>query len=322
VVLSALTLDYLFIHPIHSFALGPGDLATLVFFTGEGITAAYGIDYLRANEARLRQSNEELAQAVANKGQLLAEHETRLGNLIAQLTSTEERERRQLAAELHDYLAQLLTLARMKANQAQRVRASQEGARHLQEADQLLQKSLDYVRTLMADLHPPQLEEGGFLAALRFLARQMPQHGLTVDLVIDREDVELPPDHAKLLYQSIRELLMNVVKHAGVDRARVSITSDLNQVVTTVEDEGKGFDLLSVQGNGDGKHFGLASVHERMTALGGTFSCKSAVGHGSTMSLTLPLPSSLGSLRAAGSMQRDRVKANLSDLLEGRCLTP
>jgi len=307
ILLSCAAINYFFTYPLNQITTDPAHLATLVLFALEAVGMAYGLDYVRTNEARLRQSIEELTQRETNKRRLLNEKEEQLHDLISQLSMTEERERRQLAAELHDYLAQLLILARMKANQARKVRVPQEVARHLQETDQLLKKSLDYVRTLMADLHPPQLEEGGLLAALRFLARQMHQHGLTVDLVIDREDLELPPDHAKLLYQSVRELLMNVVKHAGVDRARVSITGDSNQVVTTVEDEGKGIDLLLVQGNGDTKHFGLANVHERMTSLGGAFSCSSEVGHGSMMTLCLPVRSSLGSCRAARAVKWDRV---------------
>jgi len=254
---------------------------------------------------------------MATKQQLLAEQEAWLHHLISQLSATEERERRYLAAELHDYLAQLLTLARMKAHLIQISRTHEAAMRFGRETDQLLQQSLDYVRTLMTDLYPTQLETLALPAALRFLAGQMRRHSLTVDLALEREDLVLDKHHTRLLYQSVRELLMNVVKHAGVDRARVSLGVDSAHVVLTVEDQGKGFDFDVTQRDaGATKHFGLFSIQERMAVLGGAFSCTSAVGRGTMMILEMPLSSLPESqfLRAASAAQPDRVKPKPSGL--------
>ena len=228
------------------------------------------------------------------------------------MTVTEERERRQLAAELHDYLAQLLILSRMKIKQAQQnvYRSAGESNRYMKETDELLRKSVDYVRTLMADLYPTQLHDLGLPAALRWLAGQMPRHGLDVELTISNESMPLTSDKALLLYQSVRELLMNIVKHATVNRARVVVEAESDSVVIMVQDHGRGFDPSTLPPAIPGHHFGLQSVRERITATGGTFVIHSTVGRGASITVTLPFHSWSESeeLRAASSIRQDRVR--------------
>lgn len=119
VALSAVVINYYFIPPLYDFRVKPADLGAMGFFALEAITMAYCIDYLRRNETSLRRANLDLELQVSSKHQELSDKEDKVRGLMYQLAVTEERERRQLAAELHDYLAQLLTLARMKIKQAQ-----------------------------------------------------------------------------------------------------------------------------------------------------------------------------------------------------------
>ena len=305
-VLSTLVINYYFIPPIYDFWIKPADAATIAFFGLEAILMAYCIDYLRKNEGHLRQANKKLEDQVRTERQELSVKEERLRGLMYQLAVTEERERRQLAVELHDYLAQLLTLTRMKVKQAQQSlhRSPGESNQFIKETDELLSKSLDYVRTLMAELYPTQLHESGLPAAVRWLAGQMPKHGLTVDVSMTETPIALPADKALLLYQSVRELLMNIVKHAGVSRASVDLASDREWLRMTVEDTGRGFDPSALPETTSGHHFGLQSVRDRISNLGGTFMVDSAVGKGTRIQLRVPLVSLV---RAASSMQQDRV---------------
>ena len=95
-----------------------------------------------------------------------------------------------------------------------------------------------------------------------------------------------------LLYQSVRELLLNVVKHARIDHARVSVSLGEDERLTlSVQDQGLGFDTGSLQAKSTGEHFGLLSVIERMTAMGGSFEANSGPGRGTTVTLRLPLKS-------------------------------
>jgi signal transduction histidine kinase len=312
-VLSALLIDFYFIPPLHSFTLNAADLGTIGFFAVEALTVAYCIDYLRRNERKLRQVNVDLEQEVGRQALELSEREEKLRGLMYQLAITEERERRELSVELHDYLAQLLALARMKMKQAQQfvLRSRADAYCRIVEAEDLLHKSIDYVRTLMAELYPTQLQDLGLPGAVRWLAAQMPRHGLDIELSLTSESLPLSSDQALVLYQSVRELLMNIVKHAQVSRAVVTLESDSECIFITVKDQGRGFDPSALTARTDGRHFGLHSVHERINAMGGTFILNSTVGKGTTIKLTLPYHhySESEVLRAASSMQQDRVKA-------------
>ena len=218
--------------------------------------------------------------------------EQKLRDLAGELELTEDRERRALASELHDYLTQLLTLGHIKLKLAQRFLGPSPGQseRYMEETADALQRSLEYARTLMAELVPPELHESGLIAAIRWLARHMEKDGLTVDLRLNAESVDLPEDQAVLLYKCVRELLINVVKHAGVSHATVALTVDPRQrLLIIVEDRGRGYDPASERKAPVAGHFGLASIRERLAAMAGWLREESAIGNGTTITLGLPI---------------------------------
>jgi signal transduction histidine kinase len=245
----------------------------------------------RAEEA-LRRLNSDLEQRVMERTRDLVASNHRLQALATELTLAEQRERKRLASELHDYLAQMIALGRIKVTQLrQKVSGEAPAARQLvAEVDSLLEKAGEYTRSLMAKLNPPVLDELGLPSALTWLAKQMPLHGLLVDVRLSQEQVPLPDDQAVLLFQSVRELLINVAKHAGTDRATVSLTVDPEQRLSiVVQDSGRGFDPAALEGKSENAHFGLFSVRERMQAMGGRLDVTSAPGEGTTVTMTLPL---------------------------------
>jgi CheY-like chemotaxis protein len=140
----------------------------------------------------------------------------------------------------------------------------------------------------VADLSPPVLREFGLPAALTWLGDHMLPHGLSVAVTIGKDFRELPEDQAVLLFQSVRELLMNVSKHAGTDRATVSLSMAADGTLRiAVEDAGKGFEGAAVDRPSD--QFGLFSIRERMQVMGGTLEVDSSPGRGTKATLILPL---------------------------------
>jgi signal transduction histidine kinase len=245
----------------------------------------------RAEEA-LRRLNGELEQRVLDRTRDLVASNHRLQALASELTLAEQRERKRLASELHDYLAQILALARIKMSQLRQKVTTQPPASQqlVAEIDSLLEKAGEYTRSLMAKLNPPVLDELGLPSALTWLAKQMPLHGLMVDVRLSQEQVHLPDDQAVLLFQSVRELLINVAKHAGTDRAMVSLNVDPDKELRIeVEDRGRGFDSTAMDTKSANGHFGLFSVRERMQAMGGRLEVQSRPGHGTTITMMLPL---------------------------------
>ena len=238
----------------------------------------------------------ELEQRVVDRTQELVQLHVQLRGLTTELNLTEQRERRRLATELHDHLAQLLVLGKMKLGQSKRLTQPLEKRDELiEETDAVLSEALAYTRTLVIDLSPPILREFGLPAALRWLGERMQRHELVVTVQIEVEDLSLPEDQAVLLFQSVRELLMNTTKHARSHTASVRMQQESGSLRIEVRDEGVGFDLegdIQAPISSKSSKFGLFSIRERMRALGGHFHLKSAPGEGATATLILPLTGS------------------------------
>ena len=238
---------------------------------------------------RLRDDNHAAHAALQAKTEELVRSQERLRALASDLTLTEQRERRKLAGDLHDYLAQLLVAGRMKLRQAAACVAKEPGTPLLAELDQIFDESLRYTRTLIADLAPPSLQEFGLSHAFQWLSEHMRTHGLTVEVQVGSDRINLPDDQAILVFQSVRELLLNIVKHAQTSRACVAVATSPTELRITVTDGGQGFDHAAVTAPEPGSsRFGLFSIDERMRAMGGRFEINSTPGHGTRASMILP----------------------------------
>ncbi|BFU90578.1 MAG: hypothetical protein NTAFB01_17650 [Nitrospira sp.] len=238
---------------------------------------------------RLRDDNQAAHAALQARTEELIRSQERLRALASDLTLTEQRERRKLAGDLHDYLAQLLVAGRMKLRQAVARIVKEPGTPLLAELDQIFDESLRYTRTLIADLAPPSLQEFGLSHAFQWLSEHMRTHGLTVDVQVGSDRINLPDDQAILVFQSVRELLLNIVKHAETNRASVAVATTSTELHITVTDGGQGFDHAAVAApEPRSSRFGLFSIDERMRAMGGRLEINSTPGRGTRASMILP----------------------------------
>ena len=261
---------------------------------------------LRENEERLRSFSSRLEQLVEERTAELMQSQDRLRGLATELNLTEQRERKRLAAELHDHLQQMLVLGRIKLGQGKQLVASLPAcAKLIGETETLLSEALTYTRTLVAELSPTVLRDHGLPMGLKWLGEYMQKHDMAVTVTVMDEPLRLPDDQALLLFQSVRELLINAWKHAQTDTAEVAMDSQDGRLRIVVRDHGQGFNVAAVEtqpATGLAAKFGLFSIQERMKALGGSFTIESAPGQGTTASLTLPLGrSSQGATDVASS---------------------
>jgi signal transduction histidine kinase/ActR/RegA family two-component response regulator len=255
---------------------------------------------LREAHERLRRWNADLEQAVNVKTAELIQSQERLRALASELSLTEQRERTRLATELHDHLQQLLVLGKLEIGQGKRFAVGSPACEKvMKRVDDILSDSLTYSRTLVAELSPPVLRDHGLAAGLKWLAEYMSKrHEQTVTVLVPEEDLRLPEDQRILLFQSVRELLINSSKYAGTGEAAVEMIQSENQVRIEVRDQGAGFDLtadasaVGTPSGGISSKFGLFSIRERMHALGGSCVIESAPGQGTRATLRLPLAQS------------------------------
>jgi len=250
----------------------------------------------RAAYSQLQQWNRLLERKLTERTHELDRSLVDLRSVTTALDAAQQRERTHLAAELHDYLAQLLVLGRMKLGLLQRLPLPSAGDAMVQEVEDVLTQALLYCQTLMAELTPPILHEQGLVAGIRALATQMKRHDLEVRVDLDEiDECAIHLSCAVLLCRSVRELLINTAKHAAVKQATVRLTCDQGLLQIVVRDE-SGFDFAALQGPqpaGTGSvlssKIGLLTIRERMKVLNGRFDFASAPKQGTTATLTLPL---------------------------------
>ena len=189
---------------------------------------------LREAQLRLQRWNIELEQAVNIKTVELLQSQERLRALTTELNLTEQRERARLATELHDHLQQILVLGKLTIGQGKRAAVGVPACEQIfKKINDIFSEALTYTRTLVSDLSPTVLRDHGLAAALYWLGNYMQKHNLTVTVVGHvNENLKLPEDHVILLFQSVRELLINSAKHAGTGQATVRMEqhSGLNAV--------------------------------------------------------------------------------------------
>jgi len=218
------------------------------------------------------------------------EYQEQLRSLSSQLALAEERERQRFAASLHDDLGQILSLSRIKLG-ALTAPAEEDGTSAvLGDVRSLLDQAIEKVRTLTFDIGSPLLHTLGLGAAVGQLAdRVRDEHGIAVTLDTRNGPLRLDDDVGVTLFQSIRELLLNVVKHANASSVTVIIRRAPGHVHVEVVDDGDGFEVperfIRLEDGG----YGLFSIRERMSYLGGTFRVESAPGRGTRATMVAPL---------------------------------
>lgn len=259
--------------------LGVQDYLAKSSVTGWQVVRAIRYAILRA------QADEEVRRANADLERRVAERTEQLRRLATEVLLAEQRERRRLAELLHDHLQQLLVSAKLQVGAAATRTRSVPLRTALQSVEQQLAAAVQTARSLTADISPPILFTSGLAAAVRWLGTRMQeQHGLNVRILA--EDGAEPQDEGAriLLFQSVRELLFNVMKHGGVAAALVVLNRvDDARIQLRVEDEGRGFEQPAAPGS-----FGLFSIQERLGLMGGTMRITSAPGKGTRVTLVVP----------------------------------
>ncbi|MEX0653715.1 MAG: GAF domain-containing sensor histidine kinase [Phycisphaeraceae bacterium] len=250
----------------------------------------------KAAERQLRALNETLEQRVAERTVVAEDRAGQLRALAVELTQTESRERRRLAQMLHDHLQQRLVAAKLRtgllASKAQDTELN-DAAR---QADQLLSEAITASRSLTVELSPPILYDAGLSAAMEWLARGMQaKHGLQVDVQsgLNHPPAVLSPDMEVFVFNAVRELLLNVARHAGVKKACVQLIGEKPGVMrVVVADEGVGFDPASLRSRSvTGSGFGLFSLQQRVGLLDGRIDITSQPGKGTRITIDVPATS-------------------------------
>lgn len=244
---------------------------------------------LRSVDLARREQAFEKARAVAEQlERRVAERTEKLQALVSDLEAAEERERLQIARDLHDDLGQMLAAARIRL--AGLCNHADEGVRQIATGvAALIDRASDSTRSVAAQLAPAVLHELGLCPALEWLGEEIERtFGLRVTTTTVGKSQALMHDSRSILYRAVRELLINVAKHARTDSATVEIEWQPRRVLVRVSDRGIGYDTARIF---DWPHrgLGLITLRERLSLIGGAVEFQSAAGAGTVALLSAPL---------------------------------
>jgi PAS domain S-box-containing protein len=214
-------------------------------------------------------------------------YQEQLRLLASELLLAEERERRRIAMDLHDNIGQMLALTRIKLGVLRNALSGNVHEDAVSGIVELIDQSIGYTKSLSFELSPPLLYDIGIEATIEWLAEQMQkQHYILFYCDNDGSPKPLKRDVSILLFQTVRELFMNIVKHSQAHQVNVVISRVADDIKIVVEDDGIGFDASQIDTD---LTFGFFSIRERLKYLGGALAIDTGPGRGTRVTVTSPL---------------------------------
>jgi len=243
--------------------------------------------YYEGKPVRLVLAHEVTEQYLAEEK--LKESYDSIRQLTEYLQDIREQERLHISREIHDELGQLLTVLKMDVSWINR-RTEEENAAvksKLTDVLALIDKTVSTVRRIASELRPSLLDNLGLFAAMEWHVEEFEKRsGIEKEMHVPDEEIELPDAYKIGLFRIFQESLTNVGRHSEAKKVVVTLKKEANELLLTIADNGKGFDENQTKK----KTLGLLGMKERTQGLGGSYNITSAVGKGTTVTVTLPLP--------------------------------
>ncbi|GAB4294531.1 MAG: hypothetical protein Kow0090_09290 [Myxococcota bacterium] len=215
----------------------------------------------------------------------IEKYQQKLKSLVSQLSIAEDTERKRIATEIHESIAQLLAISKIKLNALKKSKKSE----RLDEAIALIDKAILATRTIMVEITPPILYALDFKAAIEWLVEQFNnKSNISIAFESNAQTVNLENETKTILFKATRELLTNVVKHSKASRAKVSLMKTNEHLMLIVEDNGVSFDADNFNiypGKENG--FGLFNIKEWMDHFGGKMTIESEKKKGTIITLII-----------------------------------
>jgi signal transduction histidine kinase len=220
----------------------------------------------------------------------LQNYQNQLRALANELSLSADRERRHIAAELHDRIGQFLSLTKLKMEDLRNIVDFPDLRNLVNQIDDLLTQIIQDTRSLIFEISPPILHELGLIAAVRSLAEKIQQdHNIEINIESSKETADLNDNMKAMLYRAVRELLFNIIKHAQANKAKISLHKINHHFSIEIEDNGVGFHITN--NSNFMKGFGLFNIRESITHQGGYFDVASKPNCGTRIVINVPLTS-------------------------------
>ncbi len=222
--------------------------------------------------------------------QAIRAHEQRLHALTEELLMAEEGQREETAQALHDSIGPILSFTKRELIELQK-KADPLTKDTLQRLTEQIGQAIQQTRSLTTELSPPTLRVFGLEAALEELGEEFAQqHGFDFIIQMPEQALPIAENHKVLLFRAVRELMVNIAKHAEAHYVKLTISQHDTQIAIEIADDGRGFEPTRIQTEGaEQPGFGLFSIRERLTYVGGSFEIQSQPQRGTTIILRAPI---------------------------------
>lgn len=244
---------------------------------------------------QLRKANRRLGKIIKEQRETEKEilaYQEQLRNLTYELSRVEERERRRVAEYLHDDIGQTLALSNIMLGEIVKSNSSSEELnQEIEQVRDILGQAIEQTRSLTSELYPTLLYKVGLEGTIESLIEEMQErHDILFEFEDDGESKSIDEEISFILFKAVRELLVNIIKHAQADSARVSIRREDDKIRIDVEDDGIGVDTTKLEANSDeNSGFGLFNIQERLDYLGGYLKFESKPNDGTKATLVVPI---------------------------------
>lgn len=220
------------------------------------------------------------------------EREIRIAELSGHLLKAQEEERKRISRELHDETGQALMVIRLYLGMLESTVAGRAPKTKIHELLDIVDRTIEGIRRIIARLSPLLLQELGMVAAIRKEAKDFSRNtGVETQVALAEDVGRLEPEVETAIYRVVQEALHNIAKHAQAKRVDVQVTRDTKGIKAVVEDDGVG--IPGATQNPQRRTFGLAGMRERISALGGTIRVHSRKGQGTRITVNVPVPQTL-----------------------------
>jgi PAS domain S-box-containing protein len=223
--------------------------------------------------------------------QKIMEYQKKLRSLTSQLVLAEERERRQIATELHDQIGQMLAVAKIRLLKLENLKEEAQFRSQVKDISDVLDQIVSDVRTLSCELTSLVLfQDDGMRDAIREMGQQkLAEHGIRFEYEQTGPKIMVPEEKRIIIYQTVRELLNNLIKHAHAKTVKISMSFSKHLTTVSVSDDGIGFDTGSIQDLKIREHFGLFNIRERIEYFHGSLQIESKPGSGTKATIKIPM---------------------------------
>jgi signal transduction histidine kinase len=268
-------------------AEAPQTQAAVIFLAFLAVGLLIALSRLLAADAVRREGLRAASERHARDLETLIEARTReLSALSTHLQELSEKEKSELARNLHDELGGLLTAAKMDLSWLQSRVPGPTLQERLAQLGAVLDEAMDLKRRVVEDLRPSLLDHFGLPTALRaYVDSACAKAGLSADIALPEDGASLPKDTAIALFRIVQEGVTNIIRHAGARSVTLRFTMEGDACRFTLSDDGRGFDAADPKFRWS---HGIMGMRQRVRALGGQFELESAPGAGTTLRVSVP----------------------------------